>query len=131
MMKYLRLNVIEDFNNHMNLTDIADQLQGNYQSNRWMRQRKWWWAFFIWAIGVASVNAYCIYEVIYDEEEAKKMPGPPKRWFHTQFLDELVYDFIYLGRSINDRLDEQHIDSCIINSLVCYVWSGRTRGGSV
>jgi len=30
MMKYLRLNVIEDYNNHMNWTDIANQLRGNY-----------------------------------------------------------------------------------------------------
>jgi hypothetical protein len=101
MMKYLRLNVIEEYNNHMNSTDIADQLRGNYRPDRWMRQRKWWWAFFIWAIGVAGVNAYRIYEVIYDEEVAKKTPGLPKRWTHTKFLEELVYDFIFSGRSKN------------------------------
>ncbi len=36
MMKYLCLNLIEDYNNHMNWTDIADQLRGNYQPDRWM-----------------------------------------------------------------------------------------------
>jgi hypothetical protein len=41
MMKYLHLNVIEDYNRHMNSTDIADQLHGSYQPDRWMRQRKW------------------------------------------------------------------------------------------
>ena len=60
IMKYLRLNVIEDYNHHMNSTDIADQLRGSYRPDRWMRQRKWWWAFFIWGIGVAGVNAYKI-----------------------------------------------------------------------
>jgi hypothetical protein len=40
----------------MNSTDIADQLRGSYRPDRWMRQRKWWWAFFIWGIGVAGVN---------------------------------------------------------------------------
>ncbi len=41
MMKYLCLNVIEDYNNHMNSTDIADQLQGNYRPKRRMQQCKW------------------------------------------------------------------------------------------
>ena len=102
MMKYLRLNVIEEYNNHMNATDIADQLRGNYRPDRWMRQRKWWWAFFIWSIGVAGVNAYKIYEVMYEEEVAKKTPLLPKKWTHAQFLEELVYDFIYPNRSAKD-----------------------------
>ena len=79
-----------------------------------MRQRKWWWAFFIWAIGVAGVNAYRIYEVIYDEEDAKKTPGLPKRWSHAKFLEELVYDFIFPGRSINAVADT---DSMVSNTL--------------
>ena len=59
-----------------------------------MQQRKWWWVFFIWVIGVAGVNAYKIYEVMY-------MPGLPPRWTHVRFLEELVYDFIFPGRSKN------------------------------
>jgi hypothetical protein len=104
LMKYLRLNVIDDYNNNMNSTDIADQLRGSYRPDRWMRQRKWWWAFFIWAIGVAGVNAYKIYEVMYDEEEVKKTPGLPPRWTHARFLEELVYDFIFPGRSKNNTV---------------------------
>jgi hypothetical protein len=34
-----------------------------------MRNQKWWWAFFIWGIGVAGVNAYKIYDSMYDEEK--------------------------------------------------------------
>jgi hypothetical protein len=103
ILKYLRLNVIEEYNSHMNSTDIADQLQGNYRPDRWMRQRKWWWAFFIWSIGVAGVNAYKIYKVMYDEEVAKGMLGMgiPPRWSHAKFLEELVYDFIFPKRSTN------------------------------
>ena len=40
LIKYLRLNMIEDYNNHMNSTDNTNQLRGNYQPDRWMRQRK-------------------------------------------------------------------------------------------
>jgi len=76
-----------------------------------MRQRKWWWTFFIWAIGVAGVNAYRIYEVIYDEEETKKTPGLPKRWSHAKFLEELVYDFISPGRSINAVTEDTELMS--------------------
>ncbi len=46
IMKYLCLNVIEDYNHHMNATDIANQLRGSYQPDQWIRQRKWWWEFF-------------------------------------------------------------------------------------
>ena len=106
IMKYLRLNIIEEYNSHMNSTDVADQLQGNYRPDRWMRQRKWWWAFFIWSIGVAGVNAYRIYEVMYDEEVAKGTPGIPPRWSHARFLEELVYDFIFPNRSMNKSSDD-------------------------
>ena len=41
MMKFLRLNVIEDYNMNMNSTDIADQLRGSCWPDRWMRQSKW------------------------------------------------------------------------------------------
>jgi hypothetical protein len=105
MMKYLRLNVIEDYNQHMNSTDIADQLRGSYRPDRWMRQRKWWWAFFIWGIGVAGVNAYKIYEVIYAEEAAKGTPNLPPKLTHARFREELVYDFVFAGRSRRESLD--------------------------
>ncbi len=83
----------------MNLTDIADQLRGSYRPDRLMRQRKLWWAFFIWGIGVAGVNAYKIYETIYEEEVAKKTPNLPPKWTHARFLEELVYEFVFPGRS--------------------------------
>ena len=62
---------------------------------------------------VLDVNAYRIYEVIYDEEEAKKTPGLSKRWFHAKFLEELVYDFIFPGRSMNAVADT---DSMVSNT---------------
>ncbi len=42
LIKFLRLNVIEDYNNNMNSTDIADQLRGVYRTDHWIRNKKWW-----------------------------------------------------------------------------------------
>ena len=41
-----------------------------------MRHKKWWWAIFMWGIGVARVNAYKIYEAMWDEERAKGRNQP-------------------------------------------------------
>ncbi len=132
LMKYVRLNVTNDYNNNMNLMDIANQLRGSYRTDRWMRQCKWWWALFIWAIGVAGVNANKIYEVIYDKEDAKKMPGLPPRWTHGRFLEELVYDF-HFPRTIEEQCGHQsRVDrqlglgnGSIEDLLVCCVWTGK------
>jgi hypothetical protein len=40
MMKYLHLNVIEEYDNNMNLMDIVDPLHGSYWPDQWMRQQK-------------------------------------------------------------------------------------------
>jgi hypothetical protein len=69
-----------------------------------MRNRKWWWAYFIWAIGVAGVNAYKIYDALYDEEKKSKRPGLPPKWTHAEFLEELVYDFLLPGQT------KKHVD---------------------
>ena len=48
---------------------------------------------------MAGVNAYKIYKTIYDEEVANKTPNLPPKWTHARFLEELVYDFVFPGRS--------------------------------
>ncbi len=64
-MKYLCLNVIEEYNSHMNQTDIADQLRGQYLPDAWMCNKKWWWSIFIWALGVTTTNGYKIFCAMY------------------------------------------------------------------
>jgi hypothetical protein len=120
MMNYLRLNVIEDYNMRMNSTDIADQLRGNYRPDLFMRQRKWWWAIFIWAIGVASVNAYRIYCVLWDEENAKKTPGLPKKWSHKEFREQLVYDLIFDGYDVKTVSSSSSGSTSAVKSVTYY-----------
>ncbi len=50
---------------------------------------------FIWGIGVAGVNAYKIYEAIYDKEAMKGTTNLHPRWTHVKFLEEFVYDFVF------------------------------------
>ena len=49
-MKYLCLNLIDDYNIHMNSVDLADQLRNCYRFNHWFWNRKWWRALFLLAI---------------------------------------------------------------------------------
>ena len=60
-IEFLRTNIQNDYNNGMNDVDISDQLRKIYCFNRWLRNRKWWWAIFMWALGVILVNAYVAY----------------------------------------------------------------------
>jgi hypothetical protein len=60
-MKFLRLNINNDYNFKMHDVDSSDQLPNQYRFDHWMRKRKWWWAIFFWGIGVLMVNAYVCY----------------------------------------------------------------------
>jgi hypothetical protein len=52
-VKFLHLNMIDDYNHNMDLVDLADQLWGVYHPDHWMQNMKWWWAIWIWGIEVA------------------------------------------------------------------------------
>ena len=124
-MGFLRLNFIDNYNNNMNGADIADQLRNQYRPDHWMRNRKWWWSFFIWGIGVASVNAYKMYDSMYEMEKAERAKarrrsgakgGMPKKWTHLEFMTELVYDLIYPTQTATHlstigEFDDRSIDS--------------------
>lgn len=63
-MKFLRLNVNDDYNNDMGHTDVADQLRNSYKFDHWFRNFKWWWSIFLWGLGVLLVNAYITYKKV-------------------------------------------------------------------
>jgi hypothetical protein len=60
-IKFLHLNVNDDYNNGMGNVDASDQLQNYYRFDHWLRNRKWWWSILFWAEGVMLVNAYILY----------------------------------------------------------------------
>ena len=60
-IEFLRTTLQDDYNYGMNDVDISDQLRKIYCFNRWLRNRKWWWALFLWGLGVVMVNAYVAY----------------------------------------------------------------------
>jgi hypothetical protein len=70
-MGHLSLNFIDNYNNNMNGADNADQLRNQYRPDHWMRNRKWWWAYFIWGISVAGINAFKMYESMYKMERKR------------------------------------------------------------
>eukprot|EP00854_Cymbomonas_tetramitiformis_P030438 gene30438-38045_t len=86
-----RLNVIDNYNYKMNSVDIADQLRDIYRfDGPWMRQRKWWWALWLWAIGVAVVNAYLCYKAQCTEKGIEPMS-------HRTFQERLARDLCHTG----------------------------------
>ena len=57
----LRTTIQNDYKNDMNDVDIPDQLCKMYCFNRWLRNRKWWWAICMWVLGVIFTNVYVAY----------------------------------------------------------------------
>ena len=55
---FYQLNIVDDYNTHMNNVDVADQLRGSYRIDRWMRKQKWWWSMFFWCFQMLMTNSY-------------------------------------------------------------------------
>ena len=66
-MTFLCLNINDDYNYGMEVTNIANQLCGSYCFDKWMRNYKWWHAIFWWGFQVILVNSYNVYCCYYEE----------------------------------------------------------------
>ena len=63
-IRFLRLNITDDYNNGMGQVDIADQLRGTYRFDKWLRNYKWWHAIYWWAFQVLMINSYIVYKKV-------------------------------------------------------------------
>ena len=58
---FMRLNVVDNYNKHMNSVDQADHLRGVYRWDTFMRKRKWWWSILFWCMQMLQTNSYLMY----------------------------------------------------------------------
>ena len=61
-MPFLRLNLIDDYNNGMHDVYLADQVQSVYQWNLYIRKWKWWRLTMMWCLQMIQSNAYIWYK---------------------------------------------------------------------
>ncbi|KAK3269570.1 hypothetical protein CYMTET_21993 [Cymbomonas tetramitiformis] len=83
-LEFKRLNVIDDYNFCMNGVDLCDQIRNQYRTDGpWMRQRKWWWSIFLWALEVGKGNAFLLYRRRCEQRQQKAM-------MHRVFIEMLA-----------------------------------------
>ena len=95
---FLRLSNANHYNWTMGSCDRADQLRMVYRPDHWMRQRKWWWSIFIWALGIAVTNAYELWRNIWERENPPALrPGratpvrPKPKYTHRTFIEAVIH----------------------------------------
>ena len=101
-LKFLHLNINNDYNHDMGGVDIADQLQNYYRFDHWMRKCKWWWSIFFWALGVLLVNTYVAYKT--DMVSIGKQPMS-----HYNFRKAITLAWIDPTTYWPDRMKKMHM----------------------
>ena len=112
-MKFLRLNVNDDYNYGMGGADIADQLRGSYRFDHWLRNFKWWHSIFWWGFQVLMVNAYKCYCRYH--EEIQEVPMSHYK-FQKMIAHTWMQDDYYATKKKASKTDST-TDTCSISSI--------------
>ena len=107
-MKFLRLNVNNDYNYVMGGANIADQMRGSYLFDHWLRNFKWWHLIFCWGVQVLMVNShrcYCKYHNSINETPMN----------HYKYQKMIVH--VWMDKQYYSRLSRQKQDGEIILAM--------------
>ena len=47
-MKFHHVNIVDEYNNHMNNVDVSNKLRGSYRFDLFLCRTKWQWSMFFW-----------------------------------------------------------------------------------
>ena len=88
IMKFPRFNQSDKYNFEMNAVDVSDQLRLFYKFDVWIRNHKWWWSLFLWALQVIIANAWIYYKVYHKERKLKL------KFTHYEFIHSICLAWI-------------------------------------
>ena len=133
IIKFLRTDIQEKYNFNMNSVDIADQLRDSYNFQRFGRNRKWWWSYWMWAMGVNLVNAYRLYVTAHEnvwKTNKKELLD------HYEFRKNICQHWIdpkmkFVKKHRLKRKTVAYCEEVVEEDDAATVTSGRTRGDSV
>ena len=111
----------------MGNVDFSDQLRGNYRLDIGVRNRKWWWSMWFWALGVMFVNAYILYK------KSQLSLGVDKKDLlsHHDFRKQIALHWINPHGSKQEDQEvrsstssrRKRVSASSVSSLSCSSWS--------
>ena len=119
-IRFLRLNITDDYNNGMGQVDIADQLRNTYRFDHWLRNYKWWHSIFWWAFQVLMVNSYVVYKKVLNEAKVTPMSHYEyQKEIAMGWIDELKYgvDAGYKTPSDSESKSSRRADISTLSSV--------------
>ena len=101
MVKFLRLNQIDKYNNGRGDVYVADQFRGVYRMDRWVRNHKWRWSMLFWSLGKLLTKAYKLYLRMCEEKGE-----PPKEYKEQYALKSIISEHWICTNHIKTAAEE-------------------------